>query len=186
MISWKNIKGHFGTIMQHKWLVGRMCMQVGLYRQGICHDLSKFTPTEFAVGVRFFQGFRSPNNAERESKGYSEAWLHHKGRNRHHYEYWIDYSVKPGVILEGSPMPLCYIVEMFIDRIAASKVYLKEAYSDASPLQYFEQGDVGDLIHPETRRMLKGLLLMLAVEGEATCFRYIRRKLRKEKRGKRR
>ena len=185
MNKWKNAGRHFGTILQHKILVGQMCFRVGLYAQGILHDMSKFSPTEFTVGLNYYQGYRSPNNAERESKGYSEAWLHHKGRNRHHYEYWIDYSIKPGVILEGSAMPVRFVIEMFFDRIAASKVYLKEAYTDCSPLQYYEKGDVGELIHPQTKRLLKGLLTMLAKEGETVCFRYIKRKLLREKRGKR-
>ena len=33
------------------------------------------------------------NNAEREDTGVSTAWLHHKGRNKHHYEHWVDYSI---------------------------------------------------------------------------------------------
>ena len=89
------------------------------------HDLSKYSPTEFLVGARYFQGDRSPNNAEREAKGYSSSWLHHKGRNKHHFEYWIDYTLKPGEILGGMKMPVHFVVEMFMDRIAACKVYQK-------------------------------------------------------------
>ena len=81
--AWK----HFRTITYHKYLVMKGCFAVGLYRQGLTHDLSKYSPAEFLVGAKYFQGNRSPNNAEREEKGYSSAWLHHKGRNRHHYEY---------------------------------------------------------------------------------------------------
>ena len=88
--AWK----HFKTITRHKYLVMKGCFAVGLYRQGLTHDLSKYEPSEFLIGARYFQGDRSPNNAEREEKGYSSAWLHHKGRNRHHYEYWIDYSTR--------------------------------------------------------------------------------------------
>ena len=82
---------HLKTINHHKWLVCQGCFKVGLYKQGLLHDLSKYSPTEFLVGCKFYQGTRSPNNAEREVKGYSAAWLHHKGRNRHHYEYWLVY-----------------------------------------------------------------------------------------------
>ena len=83
---------HFKTITHHKMLVMQGCFKVGLYRQGLLHDMSKYCPAEFLVGARYYQGDRSPNNAEREAIGYSSAWLHHKGRNKHHYEYWIDYS----------------------------------------------------------------------------------------------
>lgn len=99
---------HFQTITKHKIYVMRECFRVGLYRQGLLHDLSKYSWTEFRIGCRYYQGTRSPNNAEREEKGYSSAWLHHKGRNKHHYEYWIDYNVnagKDGRILTGMKMP---------------------------------------------------------------------------------
>ena len=82
--------GHFCTITRHKLLVMKHCFRVGLYRQGLLHDLSKYSWTEFKVGCKYYQGDRSPNNAERETTGVSLAWLHHKGRNKHHYEYWIE------------------------------------------------------------------------------------------------
>ena len=84
---------HFRTITKHKRAVMQGCFKVGLYRQGLMHDLSKYTPEEFRTGVLYFQGNRSPNAAEKEELGYSRAWLHHKGRNKHHYEYWIDLAV---------------------------------------------------------------------------------------------
>ena len=93
---------HFKTVTHHKLLVMEGCFRVGLYTQGLLHDLSKYGPTEFMVGAKYYQGDRSPNNAEREDIGYSSAWLHHKGRNKHHYEYWIDYSAKD---IEGGMAP---------------------------------------------------------------------------------
>ena len=86
-----NIKGHFETITRHKLLVMKYCFACGLYEQGLAHDLSKYSPTEFIPGCIYYQGDHSPNEAEREAKGYTSAWLHHKGRNKHHLEYWIDY-----------------------------------------------------------------------------------------------
>ena len=83
---------HFKTITHHKILVAKYCFRIGLYRQGLTHDLSKYSPTEFWAGAKYYQGDRSPNEAERMDKGYSAAWLHHKGRNRHHLEYWVDYT----------------------------------------------------------------------------------------------
>lgn len=153
------------------------CFRVGLYRQGICHDLSKYSWTEFRVGCRYYQGTRSPNNAEREERGYSSAWLHHKGRNRHHYEYWIDYSLDGSGILTGMKMPVRYVVEMFLDRIAASKVYRGSEYTDRDPLEYYEKGKAGALMHPETRKLLEKLLFMLAEEGEEKTYIYIRKEV---------
>ena len=100
------IWNHFRTITYHKYLVAKGCFRVGLFWQGLRHDLSKYSPTEFLAGIKYYQGTRSPNNAEREEKGYSAAWLHHKGRNRHHYEYWTDYSIEAGAgIIAPVPMP---------------------------------------------------------------------------------
>ena len=113
------------------------CFRVGLYRQGLAHDLSKYMPSEFWVGVKYYQGTQSPNNAERDVLGYSSAWLHHKGRNKHHYEYWLDYGIHAGDGIVPVPMPMRYIVEMFIDRVAASKNYNQGHYTDDMPLQYY-------------------------------------------------
>ena len=86
-MSWSNGWNHLKTITEHKWIVMCSCFKLGLYKQGLLHDLSKYTPEEFRTGVLYFQGDRSPNAAEKEDIGYSKAWLHHKGRNKHHYEY---------------------------------------------------------------------------------------------------
>ena len=126
MNIFKNLKGHFCTITHHKMLVMKTCFKVGLYKQGLLHDLSKYTPIEFIPGIIYYQGDRSPINREKELKNCSRGWLHHKGRNLHHFEYWIDYSINPGGKLVGMKMPKKYVAEMVIDRISASKNYLKE------------------------------------------------------------
>ena len=172
---------HFLTITEHKKLVAENCFKVGLYWQGITHDLSKYMPSEFLVGAKYYQGDRSPNNAEREDIGYSSAWLHHKGRNKHHYEYWIDYSSQnKGGITAPVEMPTKYLVEMIMDRIAASKVYNKENYTDDMPLKYFTRSIDTIPMHPNTKKALYGLLRMLAVYGEDTTFKFIKRRLLKK------
>ena len=153
------------------------CFRVGLYRQGLLHDLSKYGPREFLVGCRYYQGNRSPNNAEREDTGLSTAWLHHKGRNRHHYEYWIDYSVDPPHSLTGMYMPVRYVVEMFIDRVAACKTYRGAEYQDSDALAYYTAGKAAGMIHPASERLLSKLLEMLAEEGEDATFAYIKDKV---------
>lgn len=165
---------HLRTINAHKIQVMRHCFAVGLYRQGLLHDLSKYTPTEFRTGMRYFQGTRSPNTAERESRGFCEAWLHHKGRNRHHYEYWTDVRGKGDGRIVGAPMPTRYVVEMFCDRVAACKVYQGSAYTDASALEYYERGKRNYAMHPETAELLEHMLHLLADRGEAEAFRIIR------------
>lgn len=174
--------GHFRTITKHKMLVMKECFEVGLYKQGLLHDLSKYTWTEFRVGCRFYQGTQSPNNAERKSRGFSSAWLHHKGRNKHHYEYWVDYGTDGRKCLIGMKMPVKYVVEMFLDRVAASKVYKGIAYKDSDPLEYFKKGGTDDYVmHEDTKRLLDRLLTMLAEKGEDETFRYIREKVLRRK-----
>ena len=183
-----NIWKHFCTINHHKMLVMKGCFQVGLIKQGLLHDLSKYSPTEFIVGCKYYQGNMSPNNAEREAIGYSSAWLHHKGRNKHHLEYWIDYGIpdKKGPHkgehkgLCGMKMPVNYVVEMFLDRIAASKVYRGTAYTDRDPLDYFLGGKGQYLMHEETEALLEKLLIMLAKQGEEKTFLYIRQEVLKK------
>lgn len=167
---------HLKTITYHKWLVLKGCFRVGLYCQGICHDLSKYMPSEFLIGVKYYQGTRSPNNAEREANGYSSAWLHHKGRNKHHYEYWLDYSMRIGG-MAPSPMPVKYIIEMFMDRIAACKVYQKDKYTSSSALEYYLSGKEPSLLHDKTTILLEYLLRYMAVHGEKETFHLIKHKI---------
>ena len=169
--------GHFKTITTHKLVVMKECFKIGLYKQGLLHDLSKYGPVEFLEGCKFYTGTQSPHHKERASKGYSEAWLHHKGRNKHHFEYWIDYSMDSGKGLEGTKMPPNYVAEMMMDRIAAAKVYNKGSYNDHQPLDYYERGKHAYMIHPETRALLEFLLHMLDEQGEEVMFDYIRKNL---------
>ena len=167
--AWQHLK----TITHHKWLVLQGCARVGLYWQGITHDLSKYSPAEFSVGIRYWTGTRSPNAGEREELGYSTAWMHHKGRNRHHYEYWTDMSRATGKY-ESVPIPRKYLVEMVMDRRAACMVYEGEKYTPASALNYLLRSHEKDLMHPQTLRELTYLLTMLRDEGEEKTFRYLR------------
>ena len=164
---------HFKTITRHKWLVMQGCFAVGLYKQGLLHDLSKYGPAEFSIGMRYYQGTRSPNAAEREEKGYSEAWMHHKGRNRHHWEYWTDLSLETRRY-ESCPMPRNYLVEMIMDRRAACKVYEGEKYTSASALNYFLRSKERHLMHPQLQQELEFLLTMLRDRGEEETFRYLK------------
>lgn len=164
---------HFKTITHHRWLVLKGCFRVGLYWQGLTHDLSKYSLAEFRIGARYYQGNRSPNGAERTEKGYSTAWMHHKGRNRHHYEYWTDLNRETGRY-ESVPMPRRYLVEMVMDRRAACMTYQGKAYTDASAWEYFAASMERQLMHPQLERELCFLLEMLRDQGEKETFRYIR------------
>lgn len=164
---------HFITITRHRLLVMDGCFRVGLIWQGLTHDLSKYSSTEFRAGARYYQGDRSPNAAEREDKGFSEAWMHHKGRNRHHYEYWTDMNLKTRQY-ESVPMPRKYLVEMVMDRRAACMVYQGKNYHPSSALEYLEKSKEKALFHPRTLQELTYILTMLKDEGEKDTFRYLR------------
>ena len=178
------ITGHLRTINRHKWYVMKLCFRAGMYRQGLLHDLSKYSPVELIPSIRYYQGGkRSPLAAEKEEKGFSEGWLHHKGRNRHHFEYWIDYCIPPNMHLVGHKMPKRYVAEMVIDRIAASKNYKGKDYSDVEPLIYWNNGLKHYTIHEDAVFLTTFLLEMLRDEGEEKTLKYIKNTLMKNKNG---
>jgi hypothetical protein len=169
--------GHLSTITRHRHKVMLHCFKAGIFWQGLRHDLSKYSLEEFFAGVKYYQGYRSPNESEREVKGYSRAWMHHKGRNKHHFEYWTDYSPKERKMIPVK-MPLKYVVEMFCDRVAASKIYGGDKYDNSYALNYFLKGKDTRVIHPETSKLIEDLLTMLANEGEKATFKHIRKLLK--------
>ncbi len=174
---------HFRTVSEHRKLVRRYCFRLGLVWQGLTHDLSKYSPAEFLIGAKYYQGNRSPNDAERFDKGYSSSWLHHKGRNRHHLEYWVDYVFTEDrqVRFWGLKMPIRFVAEMFCDRVAASRIYLKDSYTDEAPYQYYVVSKNDIPIHPETGAELEEMLRVLKDEGEDAALAYVRRRLKEEK-----
>ena len=171
---------HLHTVNRHRSLVRHYCLELGLVWQGLTHDISKYAPVEFLRGAKYYQGFRSPNDQERRETGISLAWLHHKGRNRHHFEYWIDYQVDDTgkVTFSGCKMPKKYVAEMFCDRLAACRVYQGEQYTDASPWEYFQKSKDHIMIHPETCALLDRWLALLRDYGEAIALSHIRLELK--------
>lgn len=142
----KNSFKHFKKICKHKYYVGKYCFHYGLYKQGITHDLSKFSPTEFFESVKYYQGDRSPIDACKEDKGYSMAWLHHKGRNKHHYEYWQDNFDKGGEALQ---MPFEYALEMFCDYLGAGQAYMGKDFNYSAEYEWWVNKKKNNLaMHP--------------------------------------
>jgi len=170
----KKYFGHLHTINTHRRIVRHICFKMGLYYQGLTHDLSKYSPIEFLTGVKYFNGHRSPNAVEQELKGYSEAWLHHKGRNKHHWQYWVNNSRSQGLYVVE--MPKKYIKEMLADRIAACKVYYKDKYVNESPLNYFNNAPESDHIPKKTKEILKEYLEIVANNDLDTAIKIIKNK----------
>ena len=146
---------HLATITLHKWFVMIECFRLGLYWQGITHDLSKYSLTEFLTSARYFQGNRSPIGAERAERGYSLAWLHHKACNKHHWEYWTDFTKGKQT---PAPIPEKYVKEMFCDLIGASKAYKKAAFRKDEPLKYFLERVDEWVIHEDSKSQLEKML----------------------------
>lgn len=164
---------HLHTVCKHRRIVKKLCFKVGLIRQGITHDLSKFSPKEFNPGVKYYQGNRSPQAKERELFGYSAAWLHHKGRNKHHFEYWTEVQV--GGRVKFFDMPPKYFAEMVCDRIAASKVYKGKDYTPSAPLEYFLTRGDKQIMNEETAKRLEYYLILLAEKGEEEMFKELKK-----------
>ena len=165
---------HFITITKHRHLVMKLCFKMGLYKQGLLHDLSKYSYTEFSNSAKYYVGTYSPTISERKEKGYSDIWMHHKGRNKDHYEYWFDFS---NVEKKYVPIkiPIQYVKEMICDRIAASKVYLKDKYTKSSALEYFNRTYDRHEMHPETSALLKSWLELVSEKGENEAIKIIKK-----------
>ena len=154
---------HFKTICKHKWYVFQECKGCGITWQGVIHDLSKFSHVEFSSSAKHFQGDRSPIEAEKEDLGYSLAWLHHKGCNPHHWEYWIDFADDGSII--ANRMPYKYVVEMVCDWVGAGKAYNQCNWTESEPLNYYNRVRKGRHFHPDTEKLILKFLNCINDKG---------------------
>lgn len=143
MNFFKRSKGHFLTVCRHKYWVGRYCFAAGLYWRGIKHDMSKFSPTEFWEGVKYYQGTSSPIDACKKENGWSRAWLHHRGRNDHHYEYWTDDCDHGGKALV---MPKKAAFELVCDYLGAGRAYMGKKFSYQAEYKWWRDKRSGNLL----------------------------------------
>ena len=157
----KKFLGHLSVVLKHKWRVFINCTKCGIPFRGIVHDMSKFTPTEFFESVKYFQGNRSPIGACRREIGVSYAWLHHKGRNKHHIEYWLDQecSIQP-------LMPYKYAVECVCDKLAATRVYAGKNYSDDLPLLHWKKYGCKVKGNEKTMQFIEEVFIDVEKHGE--------------------
>ena len=150
---------HFKLISKHKYYVFKNCWKAGLIWRGIKHDLSKYSPTEFLESVRYFSGDRSPIDNCKEINGWSRAWMHHKGRNTHHYEYWQDNFDKGGEPLQ---MPYEDALEMVCDYIAAGQAYMKKDFSYSGEYDWWLNKTArGIAMHPKTLQFVDLMLRVM-------------------------
>ena len=163
--------GHLRTVHRHRAMVRKLCFKCGLYWQGLTHDLSKYSPVEFINGVRFYTGTGSPHIGERKKYGYSKAWMHHKGHNKHHGEYWQD--IDPEGKTCTVDMPCEYLIEMICDRVAASMIYLGDKYTDKAPLEYYLSHKDENQFSEDTRRNLEYFLKSIAIDGFDATMKFL-------------
>ena len=171
----KNLFCHTALVFRHKYRVLVNCMKCGIIWRGLVHDLSKFSPTEFFESVKYFQGDRSPIGACRRATGMSQAWLHHKGRNKHHIEYWLDPECQTQPL-----MPYVYAAECVCDKLAATRVYAGKNYSSDLPLLHWEK--YGNKLpgNPKTMRFVTEVFLDVKAHGEGYVLnkKYLKQKYR--------
>lgn len=157
----KNVVEHFCTITKHRWVVFKLCTKVGEPWRGLVHDLSKYSPTEFWEGVRYFNGHHSPITDCKKDKGYSEAWLHHKGRNKHHADYWIDMSAP-----EKYPLiPYQYVAEMICDKLAAGIIYQGKDWTKEYEFKYWERERVNYPLNENVKKVITEVLEQVSKNG---------------------
>lgn len=152
---------HIKLVSKHKWVVFKLACKVGIPWRGFMHDWSKFSPTEFWESVKYFDGHKSPITVCKKDKGYSEAWLHHKGRNKHHYQYWTDLSLPEKTVV----MPYKYAVEMVCDELAAGITYNGKNWTKDTQLEYYINKERKNLINPHIDNFLMATFIEVSQRG---------------------
>ncbi len=155
-----NFFKHLHRVNKHKWLVFKLCLKAGVPFRGLMHDLSKYSPSEFFESVKYFNE-RSPISKSKKINGYSKAWLHHKGRNKHHFEYWYDFNTE----LKTALIPYKYTVEMICDTLAASMVYNGKNWNADTNLEYLLNRKDLDYINPKIKDILIEVYTLIRDEG---------------------
>ena len=97
----------------------------------------------------------------RRATGMSYAWLHHKGRNKHHIEYWQDEECQTHPL-----MPYKYAVECVCDKLAATRVYAGKNYSTDLPLLHWERYGSRVSGNPLTLEFVKQVFVDVKNHGE--------------------
>ena len=156
-----NIFKHTKLVIKHKWVVLKLCCKIGIPWRGFMHDWSKFSPTEFWESIKYYRGNGSPIRLCKAEKGYSKAWLHHKGRNKHHPEYWIDYSLPDKTVI----MPYKYAAEMICDKMAAGIVYSGKNWTQNTQIDYYKKERETSLIHPQIDKFMISVFTEVSKNG---------------------
>lgn len=156
-----NIFKHLKLIMKHKYLVFKLSIKIGIPFRGLVHDLSKFSATEFGESIKYYNGKRSPISVCKEKNGYSKAWLHHKGRNKHHLEYWVDLTARS----KAPVIPYKYLLEMICDKLSASIVYEGKNWTNSSQYKYWQKEREREILNPKVQNFFDKVFLEVKENG---------------------
>lgn len=144
---------HFIKICKHKYWVGYYCFKFGIPWRGIKHDMSKFSPIEFFESVKYYQGSSSPIDACKKVNGWSKAWQHHKGRNDHHYEYFVDNLDNGGTAIQ---MPFECALELVADYLGAGRAYMGKDFTYKKEYEWWlKKKEKPLLMHPQTKEFIE-------------------------------
>ena len=160
-----NLIKHLKLIKTHRKYVRHACFKMGIPIQGLLHDLSKYSIIELRI-ARYYIGSVSPHDRARSILGYSPSWCHHRNRNKHHSEYWVDSFEKQNAV----KMPYKYVIEMFCDFIAAGKAYEKENWTVKTPWNYWITKCQGRILDYETKYLFEKLLWNLHEAADEQSF----------------
>ena len=157
----KNLILHFNLVNKHRFKVFKLCCKAGIPFRGLVYDLSKYSPTEFFESAKYYNGGHSPIYNCKKENGYSKAWLHHKGRNKHHHEYWYDYAAPNQCAL----IPYKYTVEMICDTLAAGMTYQKDKWTLDYQLKYYLNDRKRKHINPQIDAILLEVYELVSQKG---------------------
>lgn len=157
-VTLKKILFHLKTVLTHKHYVFKYCCMCGIPYRGIVHDLSKFSVKEFWPNVKYVTPGVSPIDIQKKLYGYCDSWLHHKGHNKHHYEYWMDRFDDGCYVCR---MPYKYSVEALCDCISASRAYNGKNFSYNKLYEWWQKQRVSSNRHPNNRDFLQIIILEL-------------------------
>lgn len=163
-----NFFKHIKIIRTHRKYVRKACFKMGLYWQGLTHDLSKYSPTEMSI-CKYYSGTRSPHQNAREVLGYSPSWIHHYHTNKHHHMFWFD-EAETGEIIPMK-MPFKFVCESLADMLGASKAYNTKNWEPQMLLSYWEQKCLGKrIMHEDSIQLLDTFIRYLVNYGEENFF----------------
>lgn len=155
----KNTWLHLRKVQTHRKWVRHYCFKLGIPWQGITHDLSKYSPVEFWESVKYYQGDNSPIDACKKANGYSMAWFHHRGRNKHHYEYWVDNFDKG---MTTNLMPKKYFLELLADYLGAARAYMGDKFTYKGEYEWWQIKRTKVKMDPKQIEMLDHIFKELA------------------------